>query len=133
MYRLKIVDLNGTITYSNIVTLVYGTVNNAAVNPLTIYPNPAKTAVNLSIQSLAAPAGDVHSTSSTLSLAPVQGNTIAYNVQIVNNLGVVMKVSSTSSQSWQADVSTLTPGVYIIQVLDNKSKALVGKGTFVKL
>jgi len=30
-------------------------------------------------------------------------------------------------------VSTLPPGTYVIQVVNDKDKSLVGKGTFVKM
>ena len=49
VYRLLIQDLNGTITYSNPVTLMYGNVNSTAGNNISIYPNPASNVVNLTI------------------------------------------------------------------------------------
>ena len=52
-YRLKLQDLNNNITYSNIVTLMYANSNNNLVNnSINIYPNPAKSTLNLNIMQL---------------------------------------------------------------------------------
>src|SRR6185312_9758203 len=50
-YRLKLEDLNGTISYSPVVTLMYGELVDAG-NPVSIYPNPAKNDLNLSIMQI---------------------------------------------------------------------------------
>ncbi|WP_157750749.1 beta strand repeat-containing protein [Mucilaginibacter gotjawali] len=50
MYRLKIQDINGSITYSNVVTLIYGNATtNVAKSNISIYPNPSNGIINLAI------------------------------------------------------------------------------------
>ena len=116
-YRLQIVDINGTVTYSNVVTIMYAnTGNQVAINGLMLYPNPTASMINLSI-------------------AANQGVTSApaYSIEIVNNLGSVIKSARSSSPLWQSDVSTLTPGTYFVRVIDTSNNTVVGKSAFVKL
>ena len=47
-YRLKLADLDGNISYSNVVTLIYGNSNNVAGN-INVYPNPTSGSINLTI------------------------------------------------------------------------------------
>ena len=56
-----------------------------------------------------------------------------YAVKIVSTSGVVIKTMSTTNPNWQADVSSLMPGTYIVQVANQGDNALVGQATFVKL
>jgi len=57
----------------------------------------------------------------------------SYAIKIVSVSGNVVKTATSSQPSWQDDVATLLPGTYVIQVLNNTDKTLVGKTTFVKL
>jgi len=50
MYRLKIQDLNGSISYSNIITLIYGNSNAVAAANINVYPNPSSSVLNLAIK-----------------------------------------------------------------------------------
>jgi hypothetical protein len=114
MYRLKMVDLNGTVSYSNVITLMYAnTGNTIAINNLMVYPNPATGTVNLAIDQTTAKS--------------------AYNIQIINNLGAVIKTAQSSSAQWQTDVSNLAPGTYFITVINTSNSTVVGKSAFVKL
>jgi hypothetical protein len=116
-YRLKIADLNGTVSYSKAVTIMYaGTNGDIAINDLMVYPNPVTSTIKLSIKSN-------------------QGvsNKPSYSIEIVNNLGSVVKSSQSSSPLWQSDVSTLTPGTYLIRVIDTGNNIVVGEGAFVKM
>ncbi len=133
-YRLKLQDLNGNITYSNTVTLMYANSNDNLVNNnLSIYPNPAKSTLNLNInQSFGSTPYTTQSSSSIAKpLAAIAGT--VYGIKIVSSTGSVMKAVTTTAQDWQTDVSSLTPGTYIIQVINNSNNSVVGKGTFVKL
>ena len=122
MYRLKIVDLNGTISYSNVVTIMYANTNGQiAINGMMVYPNPTAGKINLSITS---------SQTNGTSTQPAKSN---YSIEIVNNLGSVIKSSQSSSPLWQSDVSALTPGTYFIRVIDASNNKVVGKTAFVKL
>ncbi len=115
MYRLEIEDLNDSISYSKVVTLNYGSGSGLNDNVL-IYPNPAKSTINLTITPL-----------STANPNPV------YNIIIVNAQGLVVKTATTSQTNWQTNLSTLMPGTYVLQVVNSSDNSLVGKGTFVKL
>jgi len=120
MYRLKIVDLNGTASYSNIVTIMYGNNTNSLVKTgLVIYPNPAKSNLSLNI----APG---------FSTAVAVGG-VSYNVEISNILGSVVTKTTINQQTWQTDVSSWLPGTYVIQVVNGTDNSVVGKGTFIKL
>ncbi len=133
-YRLKLEDLNNNITYSKVVTLMYANSNNNLVNNnLSIYPNPAKSTLNLSInQSFSSNPSTTQGTDSiTKPLATVAS--ALYGIKIVSSTGSIMKMATTTAQDWQTDVSGLMPGTYIIQVINNNNNSLVGKGTFVKL
>ena len=97
-YRLQITDLNGTITYSNVVTVVYGSLNTLVKTGISVFPNPAKSTLNLSI------AAGFKAGSSTVAIANLTP-TVAYDVQIVNVLGSVVKKATVSQENWQTDVS----------------------------
>ncbi|RYU90744.1 T9SS type A sorting domain-containing protein [Mucilaginibacter terrigena] len=113
-YRLKQDDINGTITYSQIATLMYSnSSNNIIVSNLSIYPNPATTNVNIAIL--------------------VQNATASYTITITNSSGTVMKSAKTTQANWQANVSNFLPGSYFVQVKNNETNILVGNGKFVKL
>jgi hypothetical protein len=115
LYRLKIEDLNGAITYSNIVRLIYGNKggNDIANNNISVYPNPTTGPVSLTINK--------------------SSGTPSFNIRIVNNIGTLIKESNSVQPSWQTDISQLLPGAYFIQVTNKNDNSLVGKTTVVKL
>ncbi|MFI5137487.1 MAG: YDG domain-containing protein [Sphingobacteriales bacterium] len=127
-YRLKLEDLNGTVTYSSIVTVMYGTGSETlAKNSINIYPNPVKSTLNLTIT-------PPFASGATQTGGPVsRPSTTVYGIRIVNTLGSVVQSANTAQVTWQTDVSSLTPGTYILQVVNNYDNSVVGKGTFVKL
>jgi hypothetical protein len=115
LYRLKLTDLNGTVSYSAVVTVMFANNNNIAINGLMVYPNPTGGMVNLSI-SQAAPQ-----------------STASYRIQIVNGVGAVIKTVVSSQPVWQSDVSALAPGTYFISVVSAADNKMIGKSAFVKL
>jgi len=122
MYRLKIVDLNGTVSYSNVVTIMYANTNGQiAINGMMVYPNPTAGTINLSI------------TNNTSNGTSTGTGKSSYNIEIVNNLGSVIKSAKSSSPQWQSDVTSLTPGTYFIRVIDTGNNTVVGRSAFVKL
>ena len=124
-YRLQITDLNGNITYSSVVTLMYGANANSLVKTgISVYPNPAMAALNLSI----APGFNTAQAQS-----PAVSSALAYNIKITSIVGNVVKTGTTNQQTWQTDVSNLTPGTYILQVVSKSDNSIVGSGTFIKL
>ena len=142
-YRLMLTDLNGTITYSSVVTLSYGNQNNVA-NSISVYPNPAGSVVNLSFKTPVNTSGTLLSTyalnsgsnAALSSAASVNTGSITaagYTIKITSMTGAVLKTATSATASWQANVSAFMPGTYIIQVVNSKDNTLVGRSTFVKL
>jgi hypothetical protein len=134
LYRLKIQDINGTISYSDVITLIYGNGNvsdNIAKNTVNVYPNPAKSTINLSIID---PAFNLNSvaTQSIGATANITANTV-YSIKIVNNTGSIVKIATTTQQDWSYDVSALLPGTYVVQILNNANKSLIATNKFIKL
>ena len=118
-YRLKIEDLDGTISYSKVIPLMYSSLSNSiASSGITIYPNPATSNVNLYIVNTAA--------------TSINSN-VTYKITVVNSTGTIIKTDVSSKPTWQYSVGSLIPGTYMIQVVNNNDKSLVGKGKFVKL
>jgi len=137
-YRLKIVDLNGTISYSNVVTLMYANTTGIVASNIRIYPNPASSVINLAIdQNNNSAVISGTSRLQTNSLNPGLGLTTAtnaaYEVKIINMKGTIIKTASTSQPSWQQSVSDLSTGTYVISVVNKNDNSLVGSGTFIKL
>lgn len=136
-YRLKITDFNGAVTYSNIVTLTFEQESNTASN-LSIYPNPSRSVINLTInQNTTASAGlttvTANSTARQTNLSLKSSGITSYTIRIMNITGSVLTTSTSSANTWQGYVSSLSPGTYIIRVMNNSDNSLVGSGTFVKL
>ena len=137
-YRLKITDLNGAVSFSNAVTLIYGNVANTISGNISIYPNPTSNIINLAINQSGNTSSTntltTQSTGSFPSLAASAANTNAmYNIKIVSTSGSVIKAATSSTATWQGNIASLLPGTYIITVTNNTDKKLVGRSTFVKL
>ena len=114
LYRLKQLDINGAITYSDIIPIEYGYLSNALVKSnLNVYPNPASSTINMAILTV--------------------NNVSSYNIQITNSTGLVVKQSTSAQSAWQTNISDLLPGTYVIKVIDTKSNTLIGDSKFVKL
>ena len=114
LYRLKQVDFNGNITYSNIVKLLYSDLSNSVVvNEINVYPNPVKSTINLVIAA--------------------DSTTAGYDIRITNSSGITVKKALSIRSEWQTAVNDLSPGTYVVQVFKTFDQSLVGKTTFVKL
>jgi len=141
MYRIKITDMNGAVSYSNIASLSFGgsiAASSTATSNISIYPNPSNGIINLSISqnSDGTTAGTQKQLTSTITknfAASTSVGAASYDIKIFNINGSVLKEASSSSANWQANVSSLSPGTYIIQVINNNDKTTVGKTTFIKL
>jgi len=138
-YRLKIEDLNGAISYSGPVTLIYGNSGNSAGN-IDIYPNPAVGVINLVVNQnttgfyASGLSALQNANSSPVYVAPQTNNgSKSYNIKITTMSGLVIMSSKSAASTWQNNVSKLAPGTYIVQVLNAADNSLVGKTTFVKL
>ncbi len=135
IYRLKIEDLNGAITYSKPVTIIYTDGRNTITNnQINVYPNPVTNSINLlSAQFSAASNLPTHQTIALPTLnIPVNG-TQSYNIKITNITGLLVKTAKSSTIEWHGNIGDLQPGTYIIQVWNNKDNSLIGKTTFIKL
>jgi hypothetical protein len=88
--------------------------NNSNADQIHIYPNPAINVINLDVT------------------AKAQGNT-SYDIVVTNSSGFTIKQATSSQASWQSGVSDLLPGTYLVKVINNKDKSLVGQSKFVKL
>ncbi len=115
LYRLKQVNVDNTVTYSKVVGIFYSDLsNNMLSKGLSIYPNPARSDINLAI---AAPLGE----------------TATYNIKVINSSGMVVQNVTSSQATWQGNVSNLLPGSYIVRVFNNKDQTLIGRTKFEKL
>jgi len=111
IYRLMQQDIDGNITFSNAVTINIIDRSNHAVS---IYPNPARTIINLTINTPAAASGN-------------------YRVIVSNSLGMVVRSASLTQPNWATSLSNLLTGTYVVQVLNTLDNSLVGQAKFVKL
>jgi hypothetical protein len=125
-YRLKLEDINGSMSYSKVVTLMYGNANSVTASAISIYPNPAIGKLNLSIN-------PALNSAAANSAVPSNNPNKLYGIRIVSSSGSVLKTASINRQDWETDVSSLMPGTYFIQVVNSGDNTEVGKGTFVKL
>jgi len=132
-YRLKITDLNGVISYSNIVTLVYGNGFNTIAGNIIIYPNPSGVIVNVTINQVSSSSLPTSVSVTGVSAGQTVAGTPSFSIKIVNLNGIVILAAVTSQYTWQTNISALEPGPYIIWVVNASDSSLVGTGTFIKL
>jgi len=138
LYRLKTVDVNGTVIYSNVVKLMYTNSNGLAKNNISIYPNPASGVIHLNVNensnNLTPGISGLHTSGLNQGLTTtVQTTAKTYDIKIISVTGSVITSVTSSSSTWQDNVTTLSPGTYIVEVINSKDKTLVGKSTFVKM
>jgi hypothetical protein len=110
LYRLKQEDIDNSISYSNTVCINIDKTNRIVF----IYPNPAKSTICLAIN---APAS----------------TTDKFNITVSNSSGIIVKRGVSAQAIWEANVSELLTGTYLIQVVNAKDNKLVGQAKFVKL
>jgi hypothetical protein len=132
-YRLKLMDIDGNITYSAVQSVNY--LNSTSnTNNIIVYPNPVKTILNVIITPAGTASGfTAELVSSLSSLLTAAGKADRYSITIVNNLGAVVKTAQTNQLIWQTDVSRLMPGTYVVQVVSKSGKGITGQTTFIKL
>jgi hypothetical protein len=127
-YRLQQSDIVGNLSYSSPVTISYSPL--AANGTIMVYPNPARNIINLTINQASATA-NIQADAVSSSSQTTGG--VSYGIRIISITGSVVKETTSGQPYWQNDVSSLTPGTYIIQVVNNKDESLVGKSIFVKM
>jgi hypothetical protein len=57
----------------------------------------------------------------------------SYGIKIISITGATVKTATSTTPDWQDNISSLLPGTYFIQVVNNSDNSLVGKSSFVKL
>lgn len=111
LYRLKQVDIDNNVTYSQTQKVDIINRDNRVV---CVYPNPAKSSINLCIVTKTR---DVD----------------RYNILVTNSSGVIVRQVLSSRADWQSNISSLLTGTYLVRVLNSKDRSLVGEAKFVKL
>ncbi|TSD67862.1 hypothetical protein FFF34_010875 [Inquilinus sp. KBS0705] len=111
-YRLKIDDANGNTTYSANKLLVFAKQVNSTGSNVSVYPNPVSTVVNVAVVA--------------------QVNAKSYTFRVTSGNGTLVRTGIINTTLWQSTVTTLKPGTYFVQVVNNTTKALVGNGKFIK-
>ena len=111
-YRLKMTDLNGTVTYANPIKISYN--KDLTASAILIYPNPVTNQINVSVNG-----GN-------------QQLTKGYIFKIYDELGLQVLSAKSQVASWQASVGALGLGTYIVKVFANEAMVPVGTGKFVK-
>jgi sugar lactone lactonase YvrE len=117
LYRLKQIDVLGNVTYSSVVeiNITTPTTGNNPHNAILVYPNPARH--NLAVL-----------------IKPVKNNASnSYKITITNNMGMVVRTSTTNLPLWLTDVVGLLPGTYFLNVTNIIDNTLIGQTTFIKL
>ncbi len=121
LYRLKHVDISGTVAYSGTVPISYSVYNAITKNSIKTYPNPATSTIKLVVAEIR----DKNSTAKNYS---------DYTVTIADSQGTTVKtVNASLPETWEGDISKFAPGVYFIKVFNNNTKTTVGNSKFVKL
>jgi trimeric autotransporter adhesin len=118
LYRLKVLAVDSTVSYSNIVRLIYG--SSANIPNIMIYPNPTSSNVNITV------------VQDAVSLQTPSTGAKLYDIKIMNITGAVILSGTLSQAVWQGNVSNFPPGTYIVRVLNGSNKSLVGEATFIK-
>lgn len=103
-YRLKMIDVDNTFTYSNIIKIVLNLKNNYNVN---IFPNPVSSNRNFNIH-----------------ISQFAENINGY---FYNDLGQLLFTKKLKNGLNQILINNLNKGIYHILILDNKSNGFRGK------
>lgn len=113
-YRLKQDDINGDISYSKPVNVMYSKLSdNVTVNVVRVYPNPVSSIANVTFTPKA--------------------NAKSYKITITNSSGILMTKATITQPEWQANVGNFLPGTYFVQVIDNTTSSVIGNNKFIKL
>ncbi len=113
VYRLKQVDLFGTISYAGPVNIYYDKSGNN--NMFNIYPNPTAETLNVNVTY-----GKTNNTTA-----------LSYKLNIYDITGSVIMQKTGENSNFSQNVSQFKPGVYIVELQDNEGSSL-GKTKFVK-
>jgi hypothetical protein len=88
-------------------------------NPISVYPNPASSIINLSV--------------AQTPLTAANAGTAPYKIIITSITGTVVKTAVSAGVTWQSNVGGFLPGTYVIQVINKTNNSLVGSAKFIKI
>lgn len=107
-YRLKQVDFDGAFEYHKII--VINTVTQASLTRVNVFPNPADDIVRFNVSS---------------------EESKVYRVEILDKSGRLVKVETVNSSEGQqtitVDISTLAPGNYALNLIDEETGFKIGR------
>ncbi|WP_259068188.1 beta strand repeat-containing protein [Mucilaginibacter sp. X4EP1] len=128
-YRLQQSGITGNISYSSPVTITY---DQAGTNEsICVYPNPVKDVINLTINRSNQNANGNQLIGINGPSFPV--GSVSYGIKIMTITGTVVMSNNSTDADWHQNAVSLAPGPYIIQVINNNDKSLIGKSMFVKI
>ncbi|MGZ3968059.1 MAG: T9SS type A sorting domain-containing protein [Mucilaginibacter sp.] len=110
LYRLEIIDLDGGIYYSQVIPVYIDGLSGYG-NSVSVYPNPVSEVLNIRLYPV------------------LQGH--IYNLHIYDSKGLQVLVAKVTSSNLQANIATLSPGIYVIQLF-NEDNTFVGSCKFIK-
>lgn len=114
LYRLEQEDVNGNITYSDIVPVLFTDKATSIAGRLSVYPNPATSTLNIAIPSKSNLPG-------------------SYRIMITNTTGLTVWQGTSSQSSWQGSIGYLPAGTYMVTVQNSKDDTIIGHSQFIKL
>jgi hypothetical protein len=100
-YRLKMIDKDGSFNYSNVVKL-----QNKGVVGIELYPNPVKNQLNISYQFSGRE-------EAVIRISTIEGKVVQTQKMVLDQQGNV-----------GVDVSRLTPGVYVVEVITANNRTV---------
>jgi hypothetical protein len=103
-YRLKQTDVNGTVSYSNIVII-------GAPGIFTVFPNP---------------------TADVLQFSTTETVKTTVQLKIYNSIGLLVQSSAFNTGTGRQNVSALITGIYTIQLIDNYNNKTIASTKFIK-
>ncbi|MES2810658.1 MAG: T9SS type A sorting domain-containing protein, partial [Bacteroidota bacterium] len=114
-YKVRIENLAAnTKSYTAVAKLNYQETASAtaAKSNVSVYPNPAVDKVNIKID---------------------DKDQNSFSVKITNSFGLVVKELTSSQNNLQENISNLTPGTYLVKVVNTTQNKIEGETKFVKL
>jgi sugar lactone lactonase YvrE len=120
-YRLRLTAPDGSYTYSPIVSVIVGSSGGTGSTGLTIYPNPARSSVEVTVLQAGGSAAGTAGGGTTA--APAE-------IGIYSSTGMLMQRLVTGATVNHIDISRLAAGVYTVTVVQGGHAAT---GSFIKM
>ena len=130
-YRLLQTGITGDTSYSSPVTVMY--TPGGTDGSISVYPNPVKDVINLTINQNGTNVNSGGNQPLNLGLSVSSIKSTTYQIKIMSITGSVLISDTSDEADWHHSAGGLIPGPYIIQVINNSDKSLVGKAVFIKI